>query len=111
MALPTPHSALRFPLGNGVEWSSAEVSEFCEMIIQRNLFVRMNRFMGVLLSAAEQIDSEDRGGGDKKNPIHYLRSYSESRGSRSKITRTRRARWTLARANDLNMKRWGNSRI
>jgi hypothetical protein len=27
MALLTLHSALRFPLGNGVEWSSAEVSE------------------------------------------------------------------------------------
>jgi hypothetical protein len=30
MALLTPHSALRFPLGNGVEWSSAEVSDFAK---------------------------------------------------------------------------------
>jgi hypothetical protein len=37
MALLTSHSALSFSFGNGVEWSSADVSEF-RMNIQRNLF-------------------------------------------------------------------------
>jgi hypothetical protein len=59
----------------------------------------------------EQARSEDRGGGDEKNPIHYLEVTPSLVGSRSKIIRTRRARWRLARANDLNTKRWGNSQI
>src|SRR5262249_12896230 len=53
----------------------------------------------------EQSRPDDRGGADEKNPVHYLEVTPSLAGADQKITRTRRARWTLARANDLNTKR------
>jgi len=44
----------------------------------------------------EQARSDDRGGGNEKNPIHYLEVTPSLVGNRSKITCARRARWRLA---------------
>jgi len=59
----------------------------------------------------EQARSDDRGGGDEKNPIHYLEVTPSLVEADQKSHVLAVARWRLARANDLNTKRWGNSRI
>jgi hypothetical protein len=59
----------------------------------------------------EQARSDDHGDCNEKNPVHYLEVTPSLAGADQKLHGTRRARRTFARANDLNTKRWGNSRI
>jgi len=52
----------------------------------------------------EQARSDDRGGGNEKNPVHDLEVTPSLTRADQKLHILRRARWTLARTNDLNMK-------
>jgi hypothetical protein len=58
----------------------------------------------------EQARADDRGGGDEKNPIHYLEVSPNLAGADQK-SHVVAVQDGHSRANDLNTKRWGNSRI